>query len=304
MLLLFTRLGENPPLQPGVYRTMLRTLEALGAPGRDPSKELDEAELTRLGVHPDTARAILWRLEQASALDSLLDALDYRGVTVLTRLSPEYPARLRKALGDRAPMVLYCAGNLNLFHTTCVALVGSRQLREPGRQFARRLGLEAARQGFTYVSGGAAGADTEGYAAASSQGGGAILFLPDSLRARMIQMQEALSAGKLLLVSEQGFDEPFTVAAAYSRNRLIHAMGRQVFVAQSDYGSGGTWQGVMENLKHSWSPVYVCSGEQEDPGTRGLLERGCDAVSMEALKNLRELIAEKASLFDHTDMGL
>ena len=59
----------------------------------------------------------------------------------------------------------------------------------------------------------------------------------------------------MLYLSEDGFSEAFSAQRALSRNRCIHAMGRMVFVAQSDLKKGGTWQGTTANLRHSWSPV-------------------------------------------------
>ena len=54
----------------------------------------------------------------------------------------------------------------------------------------------------------------------------------------------------------------------------------------------------MENLKHGWSPVFVWDGTPEEPGTRGLLERGCAPVSMEDLRDLRGLKTRQTSLFE------
>ena len=59
----------------------------------------------------------------------------------------------------------------------------------------------------------------------------------------------------MLYVSEEDFDEPFSSQRALSRNRVIHALGRMVFVAQSDLGKGGTWDGTVKNLRFGWSPV-------------------------------------------------
>ena len=127
-----------------------------------------------------------------------------------------------------------------------------------------------------------------------------MLFLADSLLAHKDEprYRSALESGRLLLVSEQGADMAFTTHRALSRNRLIHAMPKLTLVAQSDYGSGGTWHGTMENLKNQWSPVYMFSGEPEDPGTLGLIERGAAAVSMEDLAGLHELLPKQTSLFE------
>ena len=297
MLLLFGMLDGDKPLSGRSYRSMRRMLEALGRSEGDPEAELDAPELLRLGQTEEEAEAILRRLRGTAALENHLDTLERLGITALTRISPEYPRRLRERLGENAPMLLYCAGDLTLLQRDGVSLVGSRKLREPGRRFSSAVGQAAARQDLTYVSGGAVGADTAGFRAAINAGGSALVFVPDSLQDRLQSLRRELDADRTLLVSEGGFDLPFSAARAYSRNRLIHAMGQMVFVAQSDYGSGGTWQGVTENLKQGWSPVYVCDAEPEDPGARGLMERGCVPVSVEDLSDFRRLTPSQTSLY-------
>lgn len=296
MLLLFAPIAEEKALTPGDYRKLMRALDALGAAG-DPEEDLTAAELLRLGMAPEDTAAVLSRLEQSAALRQHLSVLQNRGITLLTRISPDYPQRLRDVLGDHAPMLLYCAGDLALFQNQGMALVGSRQLREAGQTFAYQAGRAMADQGYLYISGGAPGADTVGYEGAAEGQGRAVLFLADSLEARMERMRPELERGSLLLVSEYGFDQPFTAGRAYSRNRLIHAMGQKVLVAQSDYGSGGTWNGVVENLKGGWSPVFMYTGEPQDPGTRGLLERGCTGVDLADLADLSGLGAEQMRMF-------
>ena len=296
MLLLFGLFDGEKPMGIRTYRSLRKMLEVLG-PG-DPEGDVTREALIRLGQTPAEAASIAEKLRQEYRLDRHLDTLSRLGISVATRISPEYPARLREALGDRTPMLLYWAGNPALFQTECVSLVGSRKLREPGRRFAAAAGRAAAEQGLTYVSGGAAGADTAGFEAAMAAKGTAVLFLADSLQRRMETLRQELETGRVLLVSRESYDLPFSVSRAYDRNDLIHAMGRKVLVAQSDYGAGGTWQGVMENLKHGWSPVFVWDGTPEEPGTRGLLERGCAPVSMEDLRDLRALKTRQTSLFE------
>ena len=296
MLLLVSPLMGEKPLSAAEFRRMEQTLFALG-PGGPADGDVTEAELVRLGVPAEKARQVLLRLEQGAALERQLKLLSGRGIVPITRISPEYPRLLLERLGKRAPLVLYCAGELSLFQRECVALVGSRRLREPGAEFARRLGETAAQEGFTYVSGGAVGADSMGYGSAMEHGGTAVLFLPDSLLERMRTMEADVASGRVLLVSEYGYALNFSVQRAYSRNRLIHAMGEKTFVAQADYGKGGTWNGVLENLQKGWSPVWMCGDEPEDPGTRGLVERGCGVVRAAELKGLRDLNMGQLGLF-------
>ena len=298
LLLLYALPGENT-LRESLFRKLFRALEALGPADRTEDAELDESELLRLGCKPEEAAEILRRLDQRQLLGQYLMKLGQKGIAVTTRISPEYPLRLREVLGDRAPLVLFYAGNAELFRKSCISLVGSRQLRAPGKAFARAAGQAIAQQGFCYCSGGAAGADTEGLLGAASAGGSAVVFLADRLTDHLTdrRYQTLLKEQRVVLVSEQGPELEFSAPRALSRNRLIHAMGQKVLVAQSDYGSGGTWNGTMENLKAQWSPVLMFAGEPDDPGSKGLIERGAAPIMLSDLNKLSALGQEQTSLF-------
>jgi predicted Rossmann fold nucleotide-binding protein DprA/Smf involved in DNA uptake len=296
MLLLFADLEEEH-LAPGTYRMAQNILAAFGHSQQDPDRDLDRQELLRLGFQPTQADWVLRRLTQTDLLDRHLDTLERLHIRAVTRICEQYPQRLRKVLGGYAPMVLYCAGNLDLFREQAVSLVGSRKLREPGRRFSETMGCQTAAEDLVYVSGGATGADTVGFEAAMESGGKAVIFLADSLQERMETMKPWLDTGRLLLVSEYGFDQHFSSGRAYSRNRLIHALGQKTFVAQSDFGDGGTWNGTLENLKNGWSDVLVCNEEPQDPGTRGLLDYGAWPILTEELHDLLSLSGGQLKLF-------
>ena len=93
----------------------------------------------------------------------------------------------------------------------------------------------------------------------------------------------------VLYLAEQAYDAPFSTPRALGRNYLIHAMGEKTLVAQCQAGSGGTWDGTTENLKHGWSPVFV--HDDGTPGARALIERGAAAVR--TLGRLDELQPEQ-----------
>ena len=300
LLLLYALPDEGKPLPEKLYHKLFQAFRSLIPQAEHENAQLDIPALLELGVAEWEAEEVLSRLDREALLEPFLQNLSDLGVQIVTRINPGYPGRLRENLGDRAPLILYCMGNTALFAKECISLVGSRKLQHKGLEFAQRAGGEIARQGYTYCSGGAVGADTEGFLAADEQRGSAVLFLADSLTAqgKREQYEAALQDGRLLLVSEQGWDLPFSTARAYSRNRLIHAMGQKVLIAQSDAGFGGTWQGTVENLRAKWSPCFMNTGDREHPGTKAMLDQGCSPVSMAELKNLRHLEPAQRSLFD------
>lgn len=297
LLLLYALPGEMT-LKERLYQKMLQAFSVLGEKSLDFDEDVSEQTLLRLGCTQQEAGAILGRLESKDVLLQYLRGLERQGVYPVTRISPAYPQRLRTTLGNRAPLVLWCCGNQQLFSKSCISLVGSRQLETSGERFAQQAGRAIGQQGFCYCSGGASGADTVGFQASQESGGCAVIFVADSLaecRNRNLYL-EGLRENRVLLVSEGGPDERFSAQRALSRNRLIHAMGEKVLVAQSGYGTGGTWSGTMENLKAGWSPVFVNNAQPENPGIKGLLERGGNPVSMDALSNLEALGAAQLSL--------
>lgn len=297
LLLLYGMPGENT-LKERLYQKMMQAFSALGPGAFEWDADLSEDVLLRLGCSTQEAGEILHRLTKKSDLLYYLRKLEAQGIFPVTRLSVGYPQRLRMTLGKRAPLVLWCSGNEALFSQRCISLVGSRQLQKAGRAFAAEAGKAIAAQGFCYCSGGAAGADTVGFEAACRASGTGIIFIADSLLecCKREIYRQGLGEGRLLLVSEGGVDEHFSAQRALSRNRLIHSMGEKTLVAQSAYGSGGTWSGTIENLKGGWSTVLVNNAQPDDPGTAGLIQRGGIPVSIEQLSRLEALGDTQLSL--------
>ncbi len=89
--------------------------------------------------------------------------------------SPDYPKGLYDA---RYPLpAFYFRGDLTLLDAPTVAVVGARQLSEHGAARARRLVRNLVEDGFTIVSGLAAGTDTVAHTTALEMGGKTIAVL-------------------------------------------------------------------------------------------------------------------------------
>lgn len=269
------------PLTPAQLRTLHRRVLAAGMP-ESPDGNVKPADLMALGYDEAEAGRIFGLLSRESALERYLDGARARGIYPITRLSPEYPSRLRLQLGLDAPALLFASGDPDLFSREAVGVVGSRELFASGAAFARRVGTLAAKEGFVLASGNAVGADQTGQNACYDAGGSYIAYLADSL-AEHPSRDEA----RQLMVAEGGYDLPFNMIRALRRNHFIHAQGSRVFVAQTDAGHGGTWCGAVDNLRKSWSEVYVHADGSE--GARLLCERGAVPVAMEELTSLRRL---------------
>ena len=118
-------------------------------------------------------------------------------------------------------------------------------------------------------------------------GGSCVIFPADTLESHVPHPH-------ILYLCTDGYDIPFSTPRALLRNRLIHSLGKQVFAAQCTHGSGGTWQGCLENLKHGWSDLYVF--DDGSPAMTALMEQG--AIPLNDDFTPSDWVKPQLSLFD------
>lgn len=288
-LLLASNLGdpERRPLTTAQLRTLTARASEMEKPLFD--REMTPEDLLSLGYSRQMAERIVSLLADTQLLDYYLARGQKMGCRPLTRISGGYPLLLRQRLGADSPGCLWAKGDISLLQMPGIALVGSRDLREENRAFARKAGREAAKQGFVLISGNARGADREAQDACLEAGGSVISVVADML-------QQHSEKERVLYLSEEGYDSPFTAQRAISRNRVIHALPWRTLVAQAAEGSGGTWDGSTKNLRMGWSPLFCF-----DDGSRAvrlLCDMGAQTVTMEMLENFSTLRENSRNLFD------
>jgi DNA processing protein len=113
------------------------------------------------------------------AAETEYDAARGKGLRVVTFFDPDFPEPLRHI--PDPPLVLYVTGDVSLFRSPAVALVGARQCSRYGFDAAMRLGRELARAGVAVVSGLAHGIDRQAHLAGLSEIGGSIAVLGTGL---------------------------------------------------------------------------------------------------------------------------
>ena len=123
---------------------------------------------------------------------SVLEGLDKKGITCVTRCSENYPRLLLQTADP--PLVLYCKGDISLLKTKCFAVVGSRRCPQKTVADAKKISGELA-QVFTVVSGIAEGGDTAA-------------------------VEGALNKGKVICVLAYGFDHVYPAMNAQLIKRV------------------------------------------------------------------------------------
>ena len=288
-LLLTAKLGnpERHTLTVAQFRDLAAKIGYLAVD--KPERELRQEDIVSLGYNREVAERIVALLQEEMLLSHYVRQGQKRGCVPLTRVSEKYPQTLRRRLRLEAPGSLWAKGDLDILQTPAISLVGSRNLQEENREFAREVGRQAALQGYTLISGNARGADREAQDSCLQWGGKVISVVADRL-------QDQKAEENILYLSEDGYDLPFSGYRALSRNRVIHALPTGgVFVAQCGLKTGGTWSGTEKNLRHNWSPVF-CFDDQSK-SQQELCARGATAVKNADLLDIYALHKVTPSLF-------
>ena len=208
-----------------------------------------------------TTERIKRLLDRGSALGLAKDKWAQAGLWWLTSADEDYPARLKKRLGQASPAVLYGCGCRTLLCSMSyrgIAVVGSRDASENDLSWTQAFGEAVANAGYSVVSGGARGIDQAAMFGALDKGGTVVGILADSLlRASSSKMYRSyLRSQDLVLISSFNPEAGFTVGRAMQRNKYIYCLSDKALVVHSGI-KGGTWEGAIENMKKQWVPIWV-----------------------------------------------
>lgn len=293
----------HPENDPG--RFLLATLPGMGASSW---KRLEEAigppsavlqasgeELLNSGIRPDLAREILSAQARLDETGELLGDCLTAGIQIFYPESEGVPLRLISATPDWHILTLLGDPGL-LDATTVIGMVGRRQATEVGVQLAFDLAAGLAGEGVAVLSGMAQGIDQSSHVGCLSEGGSTIAVLPmgimrflrENRRWRLIQ--DALEAGKLLLISGAHPLQKWDVSEAMRRNGWIAAWSDVLVVVEAGT-QGGTWK-TARSARKKGKQVLVFTGfdgNEAGVGNSNLI-RSLSATPLDAGLTVSELV--------------
>tara|TARA_B100000686_G_scaffold268494_1_gene284052 strand:- start:2584 stop:3618 length:1035 start_codon:yes stop_codon:yes gene_type:complete len=242
----------------------------------------------------------------------LSQALDYwasRSIWVASRVDSHYPQKLKKQFRDNAPGLIYGSGEPALLDSGGLAVVGSRKSDRLVLNATADIGQLAAQANVNIISGCAKGVDQISMLSALGAGGTAIGVLGDSLIKKSLDKdyRTALLEKRLVLISTQDPSSRFETWKAMDRNKYIYGLSDVGLVMKTDYGSGGTWTGAVEQLdKLKLVPIYVRLSKRKTKGSTALLEKGaiewpnpCDLKSFRQIFEKQNLDRAMSSASEH-----
>ncbi|HLM83098.1 MAG TPA: DNA-processing protein DprA [Gemmataceae bacterium] len=233
----------------------------LDAPGVGPSRV--RKLLKRWKTQPDSSlmdKDLLGETLTTSQLEALpksrerikrhWDRLHEKNVKILSLVDADYPANLRKTLGDEIPVLLLCIGNLNLLNSASVGFCGSREASEKGARTAYDSAALLARERINIVSGYAAGVDMSAHRAALASGGTTTIVLAEGiLRFRVKkELGDDWDDTRTLVVSEFGPNLPWSISHAMQRNKTICGLSLALVLIEART-TGGSIQAGRDCLR-------------------------------------------------------
>ncbi len=213
--------------------------------------------------------------------EEILSVSRQNGWRIITPSSEFYPQNLI-TLQD-LPLVLYVDGDETcLKNELSVSIVGARKASDYGKAVARALSSAMASVGFTIVSGGALGIDSEAHRGAISENGKTICVLGCGLGTKYLAENEDLRKSITkngAVISEY---PPFTPAGRITfpqRNRIISGLTLGTVVVEAGERSGSLITARLAS--EQGRDVFAVPGDLVSSsflGTNNLIRNGATAV--------------------------
>lgn len=196
------------------------------------------SDLARAGLDKRAVENLI-QARQTLDLDAQVEKAQRACNSILTWDDPAYPRRLKEIA--QPPPVLYIKGTLTPQDEWSLAVVGTRSASAYGKETARTLVAELARNKMTIVSGLARGIDAAAHVSALDAGGRTLavmgsgidtVYPPEHTKlARMISEQGALISDYPLGTKPEATNFP-------ARNRIISGLSLGVLFVEGDQVSG------------------------------------------------------------------
>ncbi|MBE9185208.1 DNA-protecting protein DprA [Microcoleus sp. LEGE 07076] len=192
-----------------------------------------------------------------------------------TPADKDYPSLLLEI--PNPPPVLYYRGLVDLKEncgiTPTVAIVGTRSPSEYGRRWTRKFSAALATNGFTVVSGFAAGIDTEAHTSCLDAGGRTLAVFGTGVDVVYPKPNERLCDRLLqqgLAISEYPAGTQPNRTNFPRRNRIIAGLSRATIVIEAPHKSGALITAYQAN--DFCRDVYVLTARLDDERSFGCLE--------------------------------
>ncbi len=226
---------------------------------------------------------------QVNFAEDVLEKIHRIGAQIATFIDKEYPEALREF--DDAPTIIFYKGRLADLKRDAIAIVGTRTPTYYGESQARRFARELAGAGFTIVSGGARGIDTQAHLGALDANGFTVAVMgcgidltypPENQK-----LFDKIAENGVVLTEYPPGTRPVPENFP-KRNRIISGLSLGVFVVEAGAKSGALitarWA-ALQGKEVFALPGPINSSKSE--GTNKLIQEGAKLV-----QNVEDILEE------------
>lgn len=174
--------------------------------------------------------------------EKTISLMEKKGIKIYKFSDPSFPKQLRK-IGNECPPIIYLKGNHELLNNlNPVAIIGSSDCSQEGRNKSYQMGFEYGRRGNVVISGLALGCDTEAHIGCLDWRGKTIAIVGSGLDITYpkenIKLKERILSEGGLLISEQPFGVKANPRKLSARCRIQAALSEKIIVAECKIKSG------------------------------------------------------------------
>ena len=152
----------------------------------------------------------------------------------------KYPYSLRDI--KNPPQRLYYKGNIDLLNYDSIAIIGSRDITEYGKNIERKFVKDIALRDIVIVSGMAIGADRIAHEETLSNGGKTIAVMGTGFNhiypVENVDIYNRILDENGLVITEYSDDTKFKSSNFPNRNRIISGLSKAILVIEAEYRSG------------------------------------------------------------------
>lgn len=202
----------------------------------------------------------------------------------------QYPDTLRKI--KNPPKQLYLEGNIELLNKNSIAIIGSRNCSENGKNLAKKFAKELVEQDLTIISGMAKGIDSHAHIETLNNNGNTIAVLGNGFNnifpKENINLYQKIIKSNGLIISEYPPNVKAKSDFFLERNRIVSGLSIGILVIEAAYRSGTSVTARI--AKEQGKKIFVLPHEIGDihgVGTNNLIRKGATLVT-----STKEIIKE------------
>lgn len=199
----------------------------------------------------------------------------------------DFPEKLKKI--EKPPKKIYIMGNKELLNKKAIAVIGSRDCTESGKNNSYEFAKQIARQNLVVVSGMAKGVDSAAHLGCIENGGKTIAVLGAGFNYIFPKENKELFY-KILdtggtIITEYAPNIDIKAEQFRQRNRIISALSMGVLVIEAEHRSGTTI--TVGYARKQEKPIFCIPNSLDNPkgiGTNELLKK--DAILVTNIEDI------------------